>query len=129
MANHKVGIDYLKSREHLADVSGLELFLTRNCDGSLFEFSFFDNTLEIDLLKVKDYVRDIFLNACNGIEFVADAVNFNRGNSKAFERRQQYSTESVAHSDAIAGFQRLELKLAVEIVGFQHEDPVGFLEC
>ena len=84
---------------------------------------------EVDLLEVEDDVGDIFLNAGYGIEFVFNAVDFYRRYRVAFERRKQHATEGVAHGDAIAGFQRLELELAVEVGSFYHYYLFRFLEC
>jgi hypothetical protein len=81
------------------------------------------------LLKVKNNVCDIFLNSGDSIKFVFNAVNFDRRDGEALERRQQHAAKRVAHGDAIAGFQRLELELAVEVVGFYHHNAVRFLEC
>jgi hypothetical protein len=60
---------------------------------------------------------------------VFNAIDLDRRDSEAFERRQQNTTEGVAHGDAIAGFQRLELELAIEVVSFYHHYAVRFLEC
>ena len=75
VANHKVGIDDFEAGEHLANVTCLELFLTRNGDCGLFGFRLFDDALEVDLLEVEDDVGDILLYAGDGIEFVAHAID------------------------------------------------------
>ena len=85
--------------------------------------------LEVDLLQVKNDVGHIFLNAGHGIKFVLNAVDFYRRDRESFQRGKEHATESVSDSDAIAGFQRLEFELTVEVSCFYHNHLFRFLEC
>jgi hypothetical protein len=129
MTNDKIGIENFKPLESFAYVAGFEYFRTRNSDSSFFEVGVFNGLFENYLLEVKDDVSNVFFNAGDGIEFVFNAVNFDRRDGVTFKRREEDSAQSVAHSDAIAGFQGFELELAVEVVCFEHEHFVGLLEC
>ncbi len=129
MTDHQLGIHHFESVESLGDVAGREHFFPRYGNGDTLVLGLFDFLFEVDLLEVENDVRDIFLNAGNGIEFVFNAVDFDRGDRVALQRGEQYATEGVAHGDAIAGLQRLELEFAEEIVGFEHYDVFRFLEC
>ena len=128
MTNHEVGIEDFKSRKGFADVAGLELFLTRHGDGRLFRIGVFNQLFEVDFLEVKDDVGDVFLNTGNGIELVANAVDSDARDGEAFERGEEDAAECVADRNAITRFQWLELKLTEGVVGFQHQDFIGFLE-
>ena len=118
MTNDFIGVENLEAREGFANVTGLEHLLTRNGDGSFFGINVLGSLLEVDLLEVEDYVGHILFYAGDGIKFVFHAVDFNRCDGIAFERGKKYAAQSVSDSDTIAGFQRLELKLAVEVVSF-----------
>ena len=58
-----------------------------------------------------------------------DAVNADARDGEAFERAEQYATQGVTDGNAVARFQWLEFKLAEVVIGFQHQDFVGFLKC
>ena len=118
MTDDLLRIEDLEARQGLANVTGLEHLLTRHGDGCLFGLGIFGHLLEVNLLQVKDYVGNIFLNTWNGIKLVFHSVDFDCRDGITFKRRKKHAAQSVADSDTIARLQRLELEFAVEVVSF-----------
>ena len=129
MTNHQFGVHNLEARESTGDVAGREHFFARNIDGGTLVLGVLRLLFQVNLLKIEYDVCYILLYAGHGIKFAFHPVDFYRRNRIAFERRQKYATEGVSDSDAIARFQRLEFKLAVEVGCFHHYNLFRFLEC
>ncbi len=85
--------------------------------------------LKVYFLEVKNDVCDIFLDAGDSVKLVFHSVNADRRNGETFEGGEKDATQGVANGYTISRFQWLKLKFTEMIIGFQHEDFVGFLEC
>ena len=59
---------------------------------------------------------------------MVDTFNAHRGDCEAFEGRKKDTTQGIADGDAVARFQRTEFESAAEIVSFEHNHLVRFLE-
>jgi hypothetical protein len=60
---------------------------------------------------------------------MGNSVDTDGAYGEAAKRRKKDSAQCIAYGLAIARFKRSELKLAERIVGFKHDDLVGFLKC
>src|SRR5580698_4145813 len=69
--------------------------------------------LEGDLLEVQDDVGCVFYDAGDRLELVQNAFDLDRGNSRAFNRRKQGATQSIADGGAKAALKGLSAELAI----------------
>ena len=129
MTDYKVRVENLKPVEGLTYVACSELLLAGHVDKDTLEIDIVNDLLEINFLEVEDDVGHIFHHPFDCVELMQNAVDADRRYCKAFERRKQDTAKGVADCDAVAGLQGFELKLAEGVVGLEHDDLVGFLEC
>ena len=59
-----------------------------------------------DLLHVEHDVGDVFAHARDGGEFVQHALDLDRGDGRALQRRQQHAAQRIAERQAEAALQR-----------------------
>ena len=59
-----------------------------------------------DLLHVEHDVGDVFAHALDGREFVQHALDLDRGDGGALQRRQQHAAQRIAQRQAEAALQR-----------------------
>ena len=62
---------------------------------------------EFYLLEIEDDVGHVFDHAGEGAEFVLRAVDLDRGDRGAFERREQHAAERISDGVAVAGLEGL----------------------
>ena len=67
--------------------------------------------LEDDLLEVQDDVGHVLDDVGHGRELVERAVDAERGDGRALERREQDAAQRVADGDAVAALERLAVNL------------------
>ena len=75
-------------------ITGFELLGILNLDGDCFALILFYDLLETYLLKVKDNVGNIFLNAWNGSEFMLDTLYLDGIDGKTLKSREKDTTKS-----------------------------------
>jgi hypothetical protein len=68
---------------------------------------------DVDFLQVEYDVRDVFRDARQRRELVLHALDFDRGDRRTLQRRQQYAPERIANGRAVATLERLADELAV----------------
>ena len=68
---------------------------------------------DVDLLDVEQDLGDVFLDVLDRAELVGDALDRDRGDRGAGERRQEHAAKRVAERDPESGLERLDLELAV----------------
>ena len=68
---------------------------------------------EQDFLEVQDDVGDVLGHVGDGGELVIDALDLDRGDGRALQRREQHPPQRVAERDAEAALERLGDELAV----------------
>src|SRR5262249_35862520 len=86
--------------------------------------------LERNLFEVEDDVRGVLNHAGDRLELVQHAFNANRGDRRAFNRRQQHAPQGVADGGAESALKRLRVKPAVfvgECLGVSRE-TLGLLK-
>ena len=69
--------------------------------------------LEENFFQVQDDVGHVFNHAVEGGKFVHRAIDFDRGDGRAFERGEQHAAERVADGVAVTGFKRLSDEFGV----------------
>ena len=128
VADFQLGVEDLESVEVAVEVTGFEDCLIFDREGELFVVVILQLTAEAYLLQAQDNVGHVLDHSGERRELVVDAINLDRCDSIAFERREKDATQSVADGSAVAGLQRTEFERAAEVVGLQHDHLVGFLE-
>ena len=72
-------------------------------------------TGEVELLEIQDDVGDVFSDARDRRELVEHALDLDRGDRGATDRRQQDPAQRVAERLAVTALQRLRDELAVGV--------------
>ncbi len=62
---------------------------------------------ERDLFEVQDHIRGIFDYSLNRRELMLDALDLDRRNGRAFDRREQRPPQGIAYGCTEAAFERL----------------------
>ncbi|CAI8357829.1 MAG: Uncharacterised protein [Flavobacteriia bacterium] len=104
VADHLIGVEYLKARSELSEVACGDLFLSGEGGGHCFPFVFLDLSLESNLLEIEHDLRHIFNYALNSAELMFDATDAQGSEGKTFERAQQNTADRIAHCEAVARF-------------------------
>jgi len=82
---------------------------------------------DVDVLLL---VGDIFDHSLDGGKLVHGAIQFDRGDRSAFERREQHAADRVSNGVAVAGFKRLsdEFCVCFRCAGFFFDQALRHFE-
>jgi hypothetical protein len=118
----------MKTIQEVVQVTSLELGLADDGESNFLGFVILNLTTQTDLLQLENNVGHVLDNSGERGELVVDTLDVHRCNCEALQGREEDTTQRIADGDAIAGFQRTELKGATEIISLEHDHLVGFLE-
>ena len=127
-ADHLVLVEHLESVEEAVHVAGDEGGLSGDDDGGLLAGLLGDAVFQAHLLEIEDDVGNIFHDTGDGGELLSHTFDLDGGDGEAFQRGEQDAAECIADGHAVAGLEGAELKLTMEIIGFHHDDFIGFLK-
>ena len=123
-----LGVEHLETVEVIVEVASLESGLTVDGERHFLVGGIFYLTTETHLFEVKYDVGHILNDTGDRGELMLHTVDTNRCDGKTLEGREKDTPQGVAYGHTITVLQRAEFEHSTEVIGFEHDNLVGFLK-